>query len=269
MTDQDAPGKSTLTEENRAEFIRREVLRSGRVSVVDLAQHLQVSSATIRRDLAALEMRGLLKRVYGGAIAIEPLMYEPFRYESSFQKNMERFAVEKQRIGQAAADMVEEGEVISLMSGTTSMSLARALRDRTNITVVTNTINIGMELNGRAGIVVIMTGGVLRGSYFSLVGPLAELSLNQMYVDKVFVGMTAIDVERGLSTTTLEQATVIRKMIQQGKRRIVIADSSKLGSVSHVLICPIQEIHMLITDTNASPEQVEMFQQAGIEVRLV
>src|SRR5689334_15097153 len=105
-----------LSEEARAEFIRRELLRTGRVSVPDLAERLEVSQATIRRDLAALEARGLLKRIYGGAITIEPLMYEPFRYESSFQKNMDRHPAEKQRIGQAAADLVNEGDVISVMS---------------------------------------------------------------------------------------------------------------------------------------------------------
>lgn len=258
-----------FSEEARADFIRREVLRTGRVAVPDLAQRLQVSSATIRRDLAGLETKGLLKRVYGGAVAIEPLMYEPFKYESSFQKNIEQFPTEKQRIGQAAADLVQEGELISLMSGTTSMYLARALRDRTNITVLTNTVNIAMELNGREGITVLMTGGVLRGNYFSLVGPLAELSLNQIYVDKVFIGMTAIDVDKGLTTTTIEQATVIRKMIEQGKQRIVIADSSKLGQTAHVLICPVQETHRLITDSNASSDQIEAFKQAGLDVLLV
>lgn len=260
---------ATFSEEARADFIRREVLRAGRVTVPDLAERLGVSPATIRRDLAGLEVKGLIKRVYGGAVAIEPLMYEPFKYESSFQRNMEQFPVEKQRIGQAAADLVQEGEVISLMSGTTSMYLARALRHRTNITVLTNTVNIAMELNGREGITVLMTGGVLRGNYFSLVGPLAELSLNQIYVDKVFVGMTAIDCDKGLTTTTIEQATVIRKMIEQGKQRIVVADSSKLGTVSHVRICSVQEINMLITDNRADPDQIDAFQDVGIEVMLV
>ncbi len=266
MNNSDQPSPS---EEARADFIRRDVLRAGRVTVPDLAQRLGVSPATIRRDLAGLEVRGLIKRVYGGAVAIEPLMYEPFKYESSFQRNMGQFPVEKQRIGQAAADLVQDGEVISLMSGTTSMYLARALRHRTNITVLTNTVNIAMELNGREGITVLMTGGVLRGNYFSLVGPLAELSLNQIYVDKVFVGMTAIDCDKGLTTTTIEQATVIRKMIEQAKQRIVVADSSKLGLVSHVLICPVTEINLLITDTQAPLDQREAFQQAGIEVRMV
>jgi len=269
MSDYDSPEKPSLNEAERSDFIRREILRSGKVSVLALAGILGVSSATIRRDLAALEANRLLKRIYGGAIAIEPLMYEPFRYESTFQANLALFTVEKQRIGQAAADLIEAGDVISLMSGTTSMFLARALRNRTNLTVVTNTVNVAMELNGREGITLIMTGGVLRGSYFSLVGPLAELSLNQIYVDKVFVGMTAIDVEKGLTTTTIEQATVIRKMIEQGKKRIVIADSSKLGHTSHVLIGGVQDIQMLITDTNAAPEKVDQFRQLGIEVLLV
>jgi DeoR family transcriptional regulator of aga operon len=255
--------------EARFEFIRRELLQGGRVNVPDLAARLDVSPATIRRDLTSMEARGFLKRVYGGAVAIEPLMYEPFRYESNFHKNLERYSAEKQRIGLAGADLVQEGEVVSLMSGTTSMYLARALRHRHNITVLTNTVNVAMELNGREGITVVMTGGVLRGNFFSLVGPLAELSLRQIYVDRVFIGMTAIDVTKGLTTTTLEQATVIRAMIEQAKKRIVIADSSKLGSVSHVLICPVHNIQQIITDTGASAEQITAFQEAGIEVTLV
>ena len=269
MPDFENPEKPSLTEAERAAFIRREIMQSGKVSVQMLAESLGVSTATIRRDLAALEADHVLKRIYGGAIAIEPLLYEPFKYESNFQLNMERFAVEKQRIGLAAAELIEPGDVISLMSGTTSMFLARALRNRTNLTVITNTVNIAMELNGQDAITLIVTGGVLRGSYFSLVGPLAELSLNQIYVDKVFVCMTAIDVEKGLTTTTIEQATVIRRMIDQGRKRIVIADSSKLGKVSHVLICGVQDIHMLVTDRNAPPDKVDQFRQRGIEVLLV
>jgi DeoR family transcriptional regulator of aga operon len=134
------------------------------------------------------------------------------------------------------------------------------------VTVVTNTVNVAMELSQRDDVQVFVTGGFLRGGWFSLVGPATSHALSQVFVDKVFIGVNGIDAEKGLTAYHPEEAAVNRLMIQQAKRRIVVADHSKLGVVVASLICPATDIHQLITDTGATDEQITPFLKLGIEV---
>src|SRR5690242_8568394 len=133
-------------QENRLVAILGILQQSGNVSVDELRTKLDVSVVTIRRDLNLLEERGLLRRTHGGAESIEPLFYEPFRNDRSFQAQVSRFADEKRHIGRAAAAMIKAGETIALTPGTTTTEVIRGLPLNHNITVVTNTVNIAMEL---------------------------------------------------------------------------------------------------------------------------
>jgi DeoR family transcriptional regulator of aga operon len=220
--------------------------------------------------LAQLEARGLIRRTHGGATLVEPLLYEPFRYDSSFQAREERYASEKRRIGLAAAELVLPHETIGLTAGTTSTHIGRSLRHREHVQVVTNAINIGMELCNQPGIRTFLTGGAVPWAWsFSLTGNAALSFLNDVYLDKVFVSVTGLDPERGATTLEGDEALVFRKMLKQSKQVIVAADSSKLGKVSPAFICPLTEIHILITDTGASDEAIEPYRQEGIEVHRV
>jgi len=251
----------------RATAIVEEVLRRGEVSVEALAGRLSVSPATVRRDLAALEKQGLLRRTHGGVTAVSPVAYEAFRHDSTFQEQEGRHADEKRRIGLAAAELVKDGETIGLTPGTTATQVARSLRHRRGITVVTNTVNVAMELCNREDLSVYVTGGFLRGGWFSLVGASAARGASELFLDRIFVGVNAIEAERGLTCLHPDEAAINRALVAQARQRIVVADHSKLGQVVPCLICPTREVHMLITDAGASDEDVRPFEELGIEVR--
>lgn len=253
--------------ERRAQVILQELLRAGKVSVRSLAKRLKVSAATIRRDLSELEARGLLRRSHGGALPIQPLLYEPFRHTSYYHEQERQRGAEKRRIGLAAAELVADGDIIAIGAGTTATQVARSVCLRKGLTVLTNAVNVAMELSHRDDVRVIVTGGFLSGDWFALVGPAAIQSVGEIFVDKVFVGVDGISVEQGMTTNYPEQATVHRAMMRQARQKIVVADHRKIGAVGAALICPIEDVHVLITDKGAADSSVAPFIARGIAVR--
>jgi len=253
--------------ERRAQVILRELLRTGKVSVGPLARRLKVSTATIRRDLSELEGRGLLRRSHGGAVTIQPLLYEPFRHISNYQEQERQRIAEKRRIGLVAAEFVGDGDFLAIGAGTTATQVARSISLRKGLTVLTNAINVAMELSHRDDLKVIVTGGFLSGDWFALVGPAAIQSVGEIFVDKVFVGVDGIHHEHGLTTNYPDQATIHRAMMRQARRKIVVADHRKLGAIASALICPIDGVDILITDKRATDEAIAPFVARGIEVR--
>lgn len=252
--------------DQRTDEILKLVRQGGIIATEELAQHLNVSVTTVRRDLQDLEMRGLLRRTHGGAIAIEPLFYEPFRHDSSFQEQTERNAEEKRRIGFAAAAVVEDGDTIAVTPGTTTTEVVRNLRNLRGVTVVTSTVNVAMELSNRKDIEVFLTGGYLRGHWFSMVGPASIQSARRIFPDKMFIGVNGMDADRGLTSLDEEEAELISVMMQQSKRKIVVADHTKLGAVATHLIAPVDGVERLITDTAATDAQLAPFAAHHIEV---
>ncbi len=251
----------------RSEQIIKYLLRTGSASVEEILAVVGSSAPSIRRDLARLENRGLIRRTHGGATLVEPLLYEPFRYDSSFLAREQKHAVEKRRIGLAAAELVQPNETVGLTAGTTTTHIGRSLRHRDKIQVITNAINIGMELCNQPGIRTYLTGGVVPWAWsFSLTGNAALSFLDDVYMDKVFLSVTGLSSERGATTLETDEALVYRKMLKQAKQVIVVSDSSKLDKVSPAFICPLTEIHMLITDHGATPEQLAPYEQQGIRV---
>src|ERR1700761_6705615 len=176
-------------QQSRSTVILRELRQAGSVSVDALREKLEVSLATVRRDLQELEERGLLRRTHGGAVPIEPMFYEAFRHDRSFQDQVGSFAEEKRRIAQAASELVVPGDTIAFTAGTTTTEVARGLRMLSGITVITNTVNVAMELSTRKDIDVFVTGGHLRGDWFSLVGPAAVATLRGLFIDVLFIGV--------------------------------------------------------------------------------
>ena len=253
---------------NRADRILRTLQSDGSVSIQGLVEALGVSVATVRRDLAELERQGLLRRVHGGAISIAPLFYEPFRHDSTFQEEIGRQAAEKKRIANAAAELIRDGDMIVLTAGTTTTEIIRSMRQRRGVTVVTNAVNVAMELSKRKEINVVLTGGYLRGDWFSLVGPAAAHTLKHLYPAIAFLGASGVDATRGLTCYDPDEADINSLMVGQAQRKVAVADHTKLGVAASCLICPIEEVDLLITDTGAAPDAVRPFEKKSIEVRL-
>lgn len=257
----------TARTEEREEMIMRLLLKRGSATVEELLAAAHISAPSMRRDLSRLERRGLVRRTHGGATLVEPLLYEPFRYDTSFQAREQRAAEEKRRIGLAAADLILENDTVGITAGTTTTQIARAIRHRSHIKVVTNAINIGMELCNHAGIRTSITGGLLPWAWsFSLSGPAAVNFLKDVYLDKVFLNVVGLDIERGATTLEAEEAVVFRAMQQQAREVIAVADHTKLGQTSPAFICAIAEIHTLVTDSVATEAMVAPFMERGVRV---
>jgi DeoR family transcriptional regulator, aga operon transcriptional repressor len=255
---------------NRANQILKELRQRGSVSLDGLIETLGSSAASVRRDLGKLEKEGLVRRTHGGATLVEPLLYEPFRYDSLFQEREQHRPAEKRRIGIAAAELIQENETVGFTAGTTTTHVARNIRNLHNIRVITNAVNIAMELSNCAGLKTFVTGGFVQwAGSFSLVGQTAISSLSDIYMDKVFVSVCGIDISRGITLIESDEALTFRAMMRQSRQTIVVADSSKIGVVTSALIGPISEVHILVTDARASDKAIAPFLKRGIEVRRV
>jgi DeoR family transcriptional regulator of aga operon len=249
-----------LTVKNeRVQSIIQQLLQDGEVSVELLAKRLKTSTSTVRRELADLELAGLLRRTHGGAERVEPMLYEPFRHVSSFNAQEQRHAAEKRRIGLAAAGIIHDGEIIALGAGTTTTHVARSIRHRKGITVVTNAVNIAMELSHRADLKIMLTGGLLSGDWFALTGPTAISAVSEMFYDRAFIGVDGIHPEHGATTNYPDQATVHRAMISHARQCIVVAARTKIGHTGAALIAPIEDVDVIITDKSAAAKTVAAF----------
>lgn len=262
----DSANAPASKQQSRLTAILEKLQQAGEVSVDSLSAEFAVSVVTIRRDLDQLAREGLLHRTHGGAVSIEPLFYEPFKNHSSFQTQFEKMADEKRRIGRAAAALVGRGETIALTPGTTTVEVIRGLPLNQKLTIVTNTVNIAMELSRRRDLDVFVTGGHLRGDWFSLVGPTAIQSMQQILIHTLFIGSDGMDSECGITCFNPEEAELNSAMVKLSRRRIAVLDHTKFGVVAGWRICQTSDLHALITDTGATDEMVEPFLNAGIQV---
>lgn len=253
-------------QQQRFRFILSKLQEHGSVAVDDLRAKLGVSVVTIRRDLDLLEQQGLLQRTHGGAVSIEPLFYEPFKKDRSFQAQVERLASEKRRIGRAAAALIHPGETIAITPGTTTAEIIRGLPLNGKVTVVTNTVNIAMELSKRKDVNVFVTGGHLHGDWFSLVGPTAARSLENMLIHTMFIGGDGIDAQWGLSCFNSDEAELNSIMGRHARRHVAVVDHTKFGVVANWRICDTSAIDTLITDIGATDEMIAPFLKLGMEV---
>ena len=255
--------------ESRANQILQLLLAQGRLSVEELTERFRTSSASIRRDLVRLEERGLVHRTHGGAM-LAGQTYEPFRFDASFPTRETRFVEAKQRIAAAAAALVHDNETIGITAGTTTTELARALRLRSGIHIVTNAVNIGLELSSGEGPTVTLTGGCLRWKgAFSLVGPAALESLSLVVMDRVFLSVCGVHPQHGATTIQSEEAAVFRAMRKRSRQVIVVADSSKLNRTSAAVVCAPGEIDLLITDNGITREAADEFARCKLQMMVV
>jgi DeoR family transcriptional regulator of aga operon len=245
----------------RQDLILQLLERRPRIRVSDLCKEFSISLATARRDLETLASRGKIQRVHGGAIAIHQAPTEP----PILQRCREQ-AEEKQRIGQAAAAIVLDGETVFLGSGTTVLEAARHLDKCKNLTVITNSLPVVNTLSGVEGITLICLGGMLRSSELSFIGHITEQALNEVRADKVFIGTRAISVEHGLTNEYLPETMTDRAILKSGREIVVLADHTKCGRTATVLLAPLESIHTFITDEGIPEEFARQIQSRGLQL---
>ncbi|PVE22402.1 DeoR/GlpR transcriptional regulator [Microvirga sp. KLBC 81] len=232
------------------------------LGTAELAKLLNISLPTVRRDLATMVQAGLLARTHGGAVAVgssgsmsEPLFLEKLRLRQNL----------KQRVGAAAAELVELNKVIVIDSGTTGLALARALAGRP-VTIVALDLKVA-EAAATGQTEVLIPGGRVRNGYYSLVGSWSSSLLKDIRADIFFMAADAID-ETGVTNSTLDEADVKRAAMAQAKRTVLIADHSKIGTRSFVHVCPLDRIDMLVTDRGAKAA-LQPYHSLFREIRLV
>src|SRR4051794_17719517 len=252
-----------MRQPDRLSRIVEQISTNGSVGVGDLAETLGVSAATVRRDLQLLEEQRLLARTHGGAVAHGVLYELPLRYRSARRQE------DKARIAKAAAQRVADGSAIGMTGGTTTTEVARALSDRRQLTVVTNSLNIASELAVRPNLKLVVTGGVARAESYELVGPLAEAALASFNLDVVLVGVDGISVAAGLTTHHDVEAHTNRALIARARRVVVVTDSSKIGQVAFARICDLEKVDEIICDLSADDAEVTALRLAGVVVSLV
>lgn len=253
-----------LFEEERKRIIVQFVEKYSRASVLELSQETGVSESTVRRDLKELEEAKLLKRTHGGAVSLQSVSFE-----APYSDKEDRFLEEKLRIARKAVEMIQEGDAILLDAGTTTLQIAKELKNFSNIKVITNSIMALNELKDCRNIEVSITGGMLRTDTMAFVGPMTEQSLEMVRVDKVFLGTNGLDLHEGITTPNILEAATKRKMIAIAKQVILLADHSKIGKVSFCKVADIKEIDHCIMDSGAPESFIQKFIELGIDVTLV
>jgi len=235
--------------------------RQGRLSVTEIVEQFSISEATARRDLDTLASKGKAQRVHGGVIAVEQAPPElPILERESEQPE------EKTRIGRAAASLVADKETVFLGSGTTVLEVARNLRDRKNLTVITNSLPVLNMLAGINEITVISLGGMLRDSELSFIGHITEQALIEVRADKVFMGTRGVSLEHGLTNDYLQETLTDRAIMQSGREVIIVADHTKVNRVATVLLAPLNSMHTFVTDSKVDKKFVQTLKRQRIQV---
>ncbi len=250
-------------QEERLRGIMKILEKENRVLINDLSKIFNTTSVTIRKDLDQLEREGFLKRTHGGAILHKPLFHGLALIEKE-----KLHADEKKRIADEAVKLINEGDVIILDSGSTTTQLARNMKNLKGITVITNAVNIALEL-ATSDLEIILTGGSFQKDSSTLIGPLADDVLRKVSADKLFHGVDGVDYELGLTTPNIIEANTSRVMMQRAGENILLVDSSKFGRRSLGVICQIKEINKIITTKEMDKTEIQKLNDMGVEVVIV
>ena len=255
----------------RLERIAEMIRKNGVVSIADLSERLGVSETTIRRDLTKLERQGLVRRTYGGALALQVSSFD-----APFDVRKHHYIAEKRAIARAAASLIAPGETIILDAGMTVAELARDLKDRRDLTVITNSERVMNELYDSSGVTVVVTGGELRplsglpaAGDLCLVGPIAEETLRRFRPSKAFLGTAGIALREGMSSTNLPQSQIKQIMAEISDQVILLTDHSKFGHVSYSIVAPVDVLDKVVTDSGIRTEDRQALEERGVEVIVV
>jgi DeoR family fructose operon transcriptional repressor len=244
----------------RRERVKQIVQSRHAVRVEDLKSELGVSTATIRRDLDELEETGALRRVHGGAVSVD---IRPI--EARFEAKAARHTPEKQRIAARAAQLVEPDSTVYLDAGSTCLELARLLAHRDDITVVTNSLPAIVELAGNGPRLVVI-GGELRPLSQAIVGPLSTPLLDELFVDRAFMGTFSLSLDAGLTTTDPAEAFTKERALTRAREVVLLVDGSKLGTRAFAHAGRLDQIDVVITDAELDEEATTTFANAGVQI---
>jgi len=246
--------------QTRKDRILEMLKEDGSVKVAELSKIFKVSEVTIRQDLEKLEQDRLVTREHGGA------------FLNTIGKQVQNFALanlinmdKKELIGKKAAEFVDSGDTIILDSGTTTTEIAKAIIDKRNITVITNAINIVMLLGANPAINVILTGGEFKPPTLSLTGQKAADFFHGLHVDKLFLATAGISLKSGLTYPSLSDIAVKKAMIEAADKVYLVADSTKVGKSSLASLGALSLIHFLITDSDITEKDKEVFREHEID----
>lgn len=258
--------RGRLLDTERRRRILNHVERSGGVRVGALAEKFGVSPATVRRDLAHLDGRGLIERAHGGAAPRRPDRAPTAPEPPMLDRSLVRVE-EKRAIGKAAAEYVGNGDVVYISGGTTTAEMVPHLSGRRGLTVITSALNIACLLAALPDISTVVVGGTLRHSEMSMLGPLTEDALRNLRADKLFMGSPAVHHEHGLSADDLTEVQSDRNIAAIAGEVFVLADHTKFGRIATMRQARITDIRCLITDSAAPRTHLDGIAEKGVEVR--
>jgi DeoR/GlpR family transcriptional regulator of sugar metabolism len=258
-----AATEGMMGEERRGQILQI-VRREGRVKVNELAALFNTSEVTIRIDLNELHQRGLLLRSHGGAVLPDTVLRE-----SPVQERLKAHSEEKRRIGEMAASLVKDGETIILDSGTTTLEIARKIKTKQGLQIITNGVNIAVELLDARDAQIFIVGGSLGKDSASITGRFTEDMLDQFSADKLFLSGAGCDPDFGISGAHVEETMVNRAMLRISREIILVADASKFTKRSMARIAPFSEIDTIISDTSLRDETQEKLRSMGCNLILV
>lgn len=250
-----------MTREERHEIILASLLHADRVPVTALAEKLDVSAVTVRKDLSDLEKQGLLYRSHGHAIKADPYINN----RSVIEKE-KLMPAQKQLIGAKAAELITPDDSIIIASGTTIHAFARSIRPINQLTVISACLRATEILGTVEGVEIIQLGGILRQSSLSVVGEFAKLPFSDCSCSKLFLGVDGIDPDYGITTTDIREAELNKVMMHAAQKVIVLADSSKFMKRGFSKIADLADIDLIITDNGIAPAMERRLAEAGIEV---
>jgi DeoR/GlpR family transcriptional regulator of sugar metabolism len=245
-----------MPQDDRRRSLVLRLREDGQATVPALARDLGVTPSTVRRDLARLADEGTIVRTYGGAALPG----------ATRARGDDRASAAKRAIAVAAAGLIEDGQTIAISSGSTTLELARQLVDR-RLTVITNALDVASVLLDREGIELIVLGGVVRPRMHSMLGHIAELALGELRADTLFMGIGAIDPDRGLMNDSVPEILTDRALRKSSRNCVVLADSSKFWQVAPAFVFGLNEVNTVVTDAGVDPADVIALQ--GHDVRVV
>ena len=256
------PMDGMMAEERRTQILQ--IVRSeGRVRVNDLVNRFNTSAVTIRNDLKELHQRGLVLRSHGGAVIPDTILRESPVYE-----RLKTHSEEKRRIGAMAATLINDGETIILDSGTTTLEIARQIKNKQGLQIITNGVNIAAELLDARGVQIFIVGGTVRGDSASIIGRSSEDMFDQFSADKLFLSGAGCDPDFGVSGPNLDETMVNRAMLRIAREIILVADASKFSKRSMSRIAPFTEIDTVISDTDLRKEMQAKLRSLGCNLIL-
>ena len=246
---------------DRLDQIRELVYRNQRITINQISEQFQVSTATARRNLDTLAKQGKIQRVHGGAVLLEKAPPEL----PVFQRCNEQ-STEKAKIGAATAELIRDGETIFLGAGTTVLEVAKHLQNHHNLTVITNSLLIENALANRQDINLIFLGGIFRSTEYTVYGHLTEQDVCQVNADKVIFGIRAISLEQGLTNDFLPEISTDRAILKIGREIIIAADHTKFNRISTASVSPLSNINTIVTDDQTPQDIITAITEMGIDV---